>query len=257
MLETLRTWLNGNKEYYTGVAIYATLGDNAALLSLFRQGKNTYNTKRMEEELLSICNTLKSKLNTDDTKVRIPITTPTPAAFNKAKIQHKEEQHTETFYRKKHQHGGVTSPLNEELYNACKREADLVYKEAMNLRAELFVLGRQNGFEDLNRPDLVQQRSKLAVNVVVLFKKAGKLYDRADYVKKNGRLSNEMEPDDEENEYNDLPDHLVKKTLDNLRKNYNKMVKRQATPDRVALLQKHEKSIKKLAEKWDLLNIKA
>ncbi len=251
MLETLRTWLNGNKEYYTGVAIYATLGDNKALLSLFRQGKNAYNSQRLKEELLSICNILKSKLNTDDTKVRIPITTPTNTAI-KAKIQH-----TETIYRQEHQHGGITSPPNEELYNACKREADLVYKEAMNLRAELFALGKAKGYEDINRPDLVQQRSKMAVDVVVLYIKAGKLYDKADYVKKNGRLPNEMEQDDEENEYNDLPDHLVKKTLDNLRKNYNKMKKRPQVSDRVALLQKHEKSIKKLAEKWDLLNIKA
>lgn len=257
MLETLRTWLNGNKEYYTGVAIYATLGDNAALLSLFRQGKNAYNTKRLEEELLCICNSLKSKLNTDGTKVRISITTPTLAAFNKAKIQHKEEQHTETVYRKKHQPGEIISLPNEELYNACKREADLVYKEAMNLRAELFALGKAKGYEDINQPDLVQQRSKMAVDVVVLYIKAGKLYDRADYVKKNGRLPNEMEQDDEENEYNNLPDHLVKKTLDNLRKNYNKMKKRPQVSNRVALLQKHEKSIKKLADKWDLLNIKA
>ena len=65
-----------------------------------------------------------------------------------------------------------------------------------------------------------------------------------------------MENDEEETEYDNLPDHLVKKTLDNLRKNYNKIKNREQTPERIELLQKHEKNIKKLMAKWDLLNIK-
>jgi hypothetical protein len=240
MLETLRAWLNGTKEYYTGVAIYATLGSNSTLLSLFRKGKSLYNSKRLEEELLVICNNLKSRLTNNHAAVPYIIV---PAV--KAKVQAQESQ-------------SVTpvSNFNEELYTACKREADLVYKEAMNLRAELFALGRAQGYEDINRPDLVQQRSKMAVEVVVLYNKASKLYERANYVKEHGRLPNEIENDEEETEYDNLPDHLVKKTLDNLRKNYNKIKHREQTPERIELLQKHEKNIKKLMTKWDLLNIK-
>ena len=241
MLETLRAWLNGNKEYYTGVAIYATLGDNKALLTLFRQGKSSYSYKRLEEELLIICNTLKSKLSTYGnattlSTANIPINT---------QISEKGYQPLKS-----------VSNFNEELYNACKKEAGLVYKQAMNLRAELFALGRVQGYEDINRPDLVQQRSKTAVEVVVLYNKASKLYDKANYVKQYGRLPNEMENDEEETEYDNLPDHLVKKTLDNLRKNYNKIKNREQTPERIELLQKHEKNIKKLMSKCDLLNIK-
>ncbi len=238
MLETLRAWLNGNREYHTGVAIYAMTGSNTALLSLFRKGKSDYNSKRLEEELLSICHSLKSKSDTNAATFQRTTTT------IQTKITKLGTQSIAT----------ITKP-NEKLYNACKKEADLIYKEAMNLRAELFAMGRSYGFEDVNRPDLVRQRSKMAIDVVVLFNKASKLYDRAVYVKQHGRLPDDTEDNNEENQYDDLPDHLVKKTLDNLRKNYNKIKKRPQTPERIELLQKHEKNIKKLTARWDLLNI--
>ena len=95
------------------------------------------------------------------------------------------------------------------------------------------------------------------MNVVEGYKEASELYDKAEYVRINGRLPDQpaLEPDDE-SDYDNIPDHMVKQELDNLRKNYNKMKKRPQTPERVVLLQKHEMNIKKLEDKWHSLKPK-
>jgi ribosome-binding ATPase YchF (GTP1/OBG family) len=123
----------------------------------------------------------------------------------------------------------------------------------MNLRAVAFSLATVEGFEDVNRPDLVAKRSPIVVDAVIKYQRASKLYDIAKYVHDHGRLPNEDAEHDEATEMDAVPDELVKSTLDNLRKNYNKMKKREQTPERVALLQKHVTNIKKLEARWHLL----
>ena len=61
MLETIRNWLNGNREYYNGVAIYSQAGTNENLLKVLKQGPNDFRVKRLQEELLALCNELKKK----------------------------------------------------------------------------------------------------------------------------------------------------------------------------------------------------
>ena len=241
MLHTLRAWLNGDREYFAGVVLYSKVGGNDALLNLFKKGKSDYTNNRLQEELLSIFNQLKSKENGNPVPVEIPPGSSTdPHVPAESNVQQRNDERP--------------VPTNHAtLYNSCKHHADKTYKEVMNMRAELFALARRDDFEDPNTPDKIAAREKLAISVVTGFQKTSQLYDKADYVKHHGKLPNDNDEEEPTADYDALPDHLVKQTLDNIRKNYNKMKKREATPERLALLQKHKSNIEKLAERWRLL----
>lgn len=137
---------------------------------------------------------------------------------------------------------------NPDLYTACKLQADNTYKKAMNHRAVLFSMVPSELYEDPNRPDLVEQRSKLCILVINLYNEASELYDKADFVRINGVLPEVVKNTIDEIDI--IPDHLVKSKLDNLRKNYNKTKKREQTPERITLLQKHQSDILKLDKRW-------
>ena len=230
MLDALRAWLNGNREYFTGVALLQQLSTNTALLNLLRKGKTDFTYKRLQDELLQICNKMKAYPSFVIQK-NVP-----PAA--------KPSQQDQTGDEIK----------NPALYNACLKEAHLLYKEMMNERAILFASANVESYEDVNRPDLVHERSKAAVDLVVKYQRVSQLYDRANHVKLHGALPQYLQQENEvQNEYDSLPDHLVKQTLDNMRKNYNKIKKRPQTAERIALLQKHEANINKLVARWQLL----
>lgn len=242
MLDKLRTWLNGNREYYSGVTLYASVGTNKDLLLLFQKGQNDFREKRLHEELLLICKQLKNANATN--------TTSEP---DKSGTASKSDNKSHTLGQNNSDKKRTESvlPVNEELYNTCKATADKHYKEVMNKRAVLFSLARLETTEDPNTEERINARSLLSVQVVNGYKNVSQLYEQADFVKMHGYLPDQSDTD--ENEYEHLPNELVKQTLDNLRKNYNKIKSREQTPDRVALLQKHKSNIEKLESKWRLL----
>jgi hypothetical protein len=248
MLEALRLWLNGNRDYWPGVILYAQCKPDTRLIALMKKGKTDFTTKRLYEELLAECNRLKAIDNVSTENGESTNTT-----TNEERAESRLGDLAPTIRKETILVSPPKEPVNPTLYEACKLKADNQYKEAMNLRAVLFGEATVQGYEDVNRPDLVQKRSKKAVDVVVLFNRASKLYEIADYVKLHGRLPNEDAEHDEATEMDAVPDELVKSTLDNLRKNFNKMKKREQTPERVVLLQKHEGNIKKLEARWHLL----
>lgn len=225
MFQTLQVWLNEKGDYYTGVAIYSQLSHDANLLTILRKGPNEFREKRLKEILLEAYENLKGAAPTKSA-------TKTPA--KKITKLHVEQP-----------------PVNPELYNACKIEADHKYKKVMNDRAILFKMAQVENFQDPNTIERIEARTKLAIDVVQEWKTVSELYDRANYVKLHGRLPDNGE--EEENEYDHLPDHLVKLRLDNARKAYNKLKKKESTPERVALMQGHEETIKKLEKKWHSL----
>lgn len=272
MLTTLRAWLNGKREYFTGVALYDTLGNDAVLKSLFKKGQTNFSYERLQDELLKICEQLKKQNNgSNSSHPRTSVGMGTKATGNnqlqkptkeKEKKSDVEIQQTSlgsSTCAATSEENSKPDTQNSQLYDACKKEADKKYKEVMNMRAELFALARMDDFTDVNMPDKVQAREKLAVAVVAGYQQVSKLYDRADYVKQHGRLPHdENSPlgDGGEENVDNIPDHLVKQTLDNLRKNYNKIKKREQTPERIALMQKHESTIKNLEARWNLLKAK-
>jgi hypothetical protein len=268
MLETLREWLNGKRDYITGVAIYSQVGDNGGLLALFKKGSNEFRERRLVEELLLICTALKSQQNG---KSILPGTCMDKGAAGNNKSTGKPKSDngdgkeatiraTGTGKADKNKDGSSILDrtasdsdlaVNPDLYNACKAEADKNYKEVMNMRAVLFAMAPADDFSDANTPEKINNRTKLALDVVQGFQKISQLYDRADYVKLHGRLP-DQDPG-EENEYDHLSDHLVFAKLNNARKALSKLKKHEPTAERIALMQKHKSIIEKLEPKWLLL----
>jgi hypothetical protein len=248
MLEVIREWLNGSREYFKGVAIYARAGNDADLLEVMKKGKNDYRDKRLQVELLAICNELKGNKNYGQESRQ---QSGQKSRQNFPILSNLTTNQDKPHYRNEH----IIEPVNQELYNACKLEADHEYKKVMNARAILFNLANTAEFIDPNTPDLISQREKLAIEVVTSYQKTSELYDKANFVKVKGHLPHD---DDlaEVSEFDNLPDHLVKQQLDNARKSYNKLKNKEQTPERVALLQKHQSNLQKLETKWHSLQPK-
>lgn len=244
MLEILRTWLNGDRIYKSGILIFNIICKEQSLLkTVLNRGNTADNQLRLEKELLQHFNFLKNcgqKPNETDSSKK---------GFKKDQSQKNPAKKSDTITKTAIQSSEIPCIPNIALWEACKLQANNKYKEAMNKRAVLFSMLPSELYSDPNTPDLVKQRSPLAIEVVELYNEASLLYDRADFVEKHGVLP------DQENSAEDkpIPDHLVKSTLDNLRKNLNKIKVKEQTPERIILLQKHTEKIKYLEERWHSL----
>lgn len=247
MLDALRAWLNGKRDYFMGVALFAKLSDNKKLHRLLLNGPTQFNVKRLADELNDICTKMKEE--TPPELRSFPYQgTPEGGTYlsecvanpSKIKLQPKAADQ---------------EPVNPVLYQSCHQTAKKEYKETMDTRAVLFHLAKVDDYTDVNRDDLVKQRCALALQVVKGYNKASALFEQADYVKINGRLPGDDDDQEEDgkNDYDQLPDHLVHYTLDLLRKSYNKLKLKPETPERLQKLQADEKNIKKLELRWDLL----
>lgn len=253
MLDTLRAWLNGTRDYNTGAALYNIVGTDEEKKALFAQGYSLYRNFKLQEELLAICKSLKTQKNAT---ANVPASAaPAKRGISKKEKANELNQLIASITDQAAAIAKAISPPNPELYKACKLEADKVYKEYSNKRAVLFHMIPENKYEDANRQDLVAGRKDLALEVVRLHQKTSELYDLADHVKLHGRLP-DQEPDDIDNEIADLQDHQVKPALDNARKAHNKLKGKDQTAERVVLMQKHEAKIKKLEDRWASLNQK-
>lgn len=216
MLQELRSWLNGSREYYSGVALYEMLGDDPVMLRIFKKGKTEFTTKKLPNILLEICDRLKEK---------------NQPAIKIISAPGKEND----------------LPYNKSLHEAAMREALHLYKNMMNERAVLFSMVNVPGYEDINTPAQILERGKLAVNLVLKNQLVSKLYDDAAYIRQYGKRPEDSEPT---SEFEALPDHLVKEALNNARKAYNKLKLKEQNTKRVARLQQHAENIQKLEARW-------
>lgn len=255
MLEQLRSWLNGSRDYTSGVILYLHLGDNEALKNLLKKSKNDYNVKRLQQELQAICVYLKSiqygtTNNEESSSTSIKKSKP---AFDEEKRNGFKPTNGAS------QNDILATPsaqeklnFNSQLFDACHQEATKKYKEAMNARAVLFNMLPADEYADPNQQDFVLQRSDLAIKVVDLYNEASDLFDRAAYVKEHGKLPDAARATDAiDMEF--IPEYQVKQHLDNRRKNYNKLLKKEASPETVIKIQQHEKDIKILKCRWQSL----
>lgn len=224
MLEKLRAWLNGDRDFNEGKLLYFTVGKNLHLKTLLVQvGKTPISYQMLQEELMDICKQMKAA---GDGKAASVATIPIAA---------KETP-------------------NKALYDACLDEAHVKYKEAMNPRAELLRKCQSLRVVNINSPDLIEQRKQLAIDVVSHYTHASLLFDRADYVKQHGKLP-EAPEEPKSIPVAALHDCMVFYTLEQYRKNYNKLKSRSKTPERVAMMQRYEGDIKTLEERWHLLKL--
>ena len=239
MLEQLRAWANGKREYYAGVALLAEAGGAAPLLAVLKKGPTAFSIAKLQSELLAICNQLKAKQNENPTSISISGDKPGPI---------KDTEGGEAITN--------STGANPQLYEATRQEALKVYKTAMNDRAILFSQVNALGAEEVNLPHHVASRASLAIAIVCNYNEASRLFDIADHVKQHGRLPDDIAQSPGQSEYDALPDDKVHTTLDNLRKAYSKLKAKEQTPKRVALMQQHKSNIEKLEVKWRLLKEK-
>jgi hypothetical protein len=255
MLQTLIAWLNGTREYNMGVAIYRIIGEDYKLKILFEKGYNLYNNFRLQEELKRICDEEKKKLQ-KQVELHVGVIKVTDKILSSFKNKNNGKPpvklpamggYGET---EKIEENKAESIPNTALYEAARNEALIVYKETMNKRALLFNMVPSD-YTEPNKGDLVLARQPLALEVLRGSIEYSKLFDKADYVKKHGKLPEAY--DSEDDGIAELQDHEVKQALDNARKAFNKLKGREQTAERVALMQKHQDKILKLEERWRCL----
>ena len=235
MVERLFAWLQTNKkDYGAGVALYCAYGADMRLKHVFLQGKNPFNETRLVQELQKLAG------------VELPtLSAPKVPAIVR---QHDIDKPTNP---------SLPSAQATALLAATQREAHTAWKELMNQRALLFSLCKNvDDWEDENDPQRVSMRGKLALDILQFNDKVVMpAYDKLDYVKAHGKLppvhASATQQLDED--YANLPDHKVKQTIDNLRKNLSKLRKREQTPERVAIITNHEASLQKLLIRWGSL----
>lgn len=254
MKETVRAWLNGTRDYYMGIELFKILSNDKILQVAFSKGETPFNSKRLQEEMLKIFNSLntskslKAKEDISTSKTFVDRNGNAQSQTNREKASKIFDVIANTATKIME----CVAGSNPELYNVTREKAISKYKQAMDKRAIVFNMVPSEAFADQNKPDDVLARSPLCLEVVKLYNEASQLFDDADYVKIHGRLP-DQEPEPEEDPIDKLQPHEVKQALDNARKAFNKLKGKEETPERLVLKQKHLKNIEKLEAKWHSL----
>ena len=218
--DVLSYWLNNSDhDYVQGVNLISVLSTDKDLVSFFQKYNSDFAHRRLVEELEKIY---------EGMMATVPLT-PTVV---------EEEQ------------APPRLPKNPELEVAAAHKASQLYKQMMNDRAVLFNLTKVEGWDDPNKPDLVEQRRQLALSICAQNYEVGEAYDELAHVRQHGTLPNTEEEKQEEGE---VPDLELKPTIDNLRKALSKLRQKEQTPERVAKIQQHESRLQELLQRWNRL----
>lgn len=232
MLEVIRCWFNGSMDYYPGVALAAQFYENKALLLVLQKSDNNRNRQRLKEIMEHEFTRLSELQPKNNKEVELP----------------EKKERCESKTKEKPAQSFEGSPV----YKSALSEADKAYRQVMAKRTELFLQTRVLEYEDPNTPDKVKIRAQMAIEVVEGYRKASRLYEKANFVQKHGRLPDAEQTDENELEF--LPDFRVQQVLNNARKALSKLKKKPLTTERVALMEVHQNRIKTLEKRWAMLN---
>ena len=223
MLDLLRSWFNGSRDYHHGVKLFHILSDDPSLKSFFSNNASDYTARRLHEEMEKLYNKLKQP------ELSIIEVRPMPQA----------EKLVEACVVSK----------NPDLEQVCDQKALQLYKQMMNDRAILFNLTKVEGWDDVNKPDLVEQRRVLALQICSRNYEVSQAYTELEHVRLHGTLPSEEQPESEK----EISDLQLKRTIDNLRTSLSKLRKREQTPERVAIIQKHQGNLDSLLLRWNAI----
>lgn len=255
MLQQIRDWLNGNRAYEYGIILLKQCPPvNDQLINLLIEvGPNSRNNVRLHQALLKEYESLRLEAPAVVVDASDRIEEAKAKPHSSLIIHNSSLKNSKPSKPAQHTKPPKPSKTYEDspIYLSARQEANLFYKDLMNERAILFNHCKVENWEDVNQPVLVQLRSKAAVKIIQDYRHLSALYDKAEFIRVNGRLP--FAENHAENEYDALPDYLVKTTIDKLRNNINKMRKRELNTERIALIEKHEENLKKLRERWHLL----
>lgn len=221
-MQDLAAWLNSNRDYKTGVQIYLKYGDNQQFVQLLLDGETQYTRANLFENLKTIYYQIKngtSQTNTVVKKQHTEVTVPVVPHPDQKPVVVKTQ----------------TPKLQKgTLYDACKLQADKLYKELMNLRAELFQLCPivETKMEN-DEFTFVNDRRNIVLRMMDLQYETDQAYDKLRYVEEHGVLPTVKEAKEEEIPSNPIQLMNFKK---NLVSGINKLKKKEQTPERIALL---------------------
>ncbi len=220
-MQDLTAWLNSKRNFKEGVQIYLKYGDNKQFVQLLIDGETEYTRKNLFENLRGIYYTLKNGTTQTD-----PVVKKQQAEVEAPVVTHADQTQVLEMVP-------APQPQIGELYNACKREADKLYKELMNLRANLFSLCDVHDHSNDNDTLLVQQREVFVLQLMDLQYETDQAYAKLRYVEEHRTLPTFTEPRPEEIPTNPILLLTFKK---NLVSGINKLKKKEQTPERIALL---------------------
>jgi hypothetical protein len=230
MVERLHDWLSTHRpDYGKGVALYCLYGNNKQLKQLLLKGETEFTARQLKEELRQL-----------------------HASALPSTIIASLEKRVETSAMAADRCVNAVKPsANAALIEHCQTAAAKAYKTLMNKRAVLLRLCQVQEWDDVNSPDKIETRGQLALELLQYNQKeVTPAYDTLDYVQEHGQLPPKADAMGGDDTPIDVPDVLVKPTIDNLRKNLNKIKKRPETPERIALISQHEATLNKLLERW-------
>ncbi len=216
MDKDLLRWLNSpQKEYTAGLNILHRLGNDEALVrKLINEGSDATNRQLLFDSLRAIFYRLKGIA---PQAAPAQATAPTPEV--------------------------VATPKNPELEKATKLEADKYYKILANTRAQLFGLCTIERMPNENNAEAVSLRESLALQIMDMQSDVDIAYSRYRYVCEHGKLPEEVSDADQSEELPTNPILLERKRV-NLIKSINKLKAKEATPDRVTLIQQLSSTLK-------------
>jgi len=216
-MEQIKAWLNSSKPYAQGLQLYAEFGRDASILRRLHQGENPTNK-------VLLFNSLKQLLNPVLAKPK-PVLTP----IIQSPVSVPE----------------ISKDKSNPIAEAAKREADLLYKEMMDVRAVLFSLCPLEEEPLENSENAVESRNKLAIRLHELQYDVDNAYDKYRYA-----LEHESLPPTIAHEVID-PVRLFQE-ITNIRKNlswYKR--KKDQTAEVLSAIKEREERLEKLLKQYE------
>ena len=221
-IETLRSWLNGSRDYRTGVVLFQEWCTDLKRLQVLAKYHNKRNAEWLADEIRAEFDRLKESAGS----------TSKPAKKTPVRFKEPDQQ--------KH------NPLYEE----CRQEAIKAYKLVMRKRSKLLELTEA---EDVNNTLLIERRAPLALEIIKEWIRVSSLFERADFVKAHGKLPDGVNLETQE-DFAFIADSDIPATLIRLKNNLRKTRSRPVSEQRLKRIAELEDQIKKLQQKWDSLN---
>ena len=228
MIDTIKVWLqNINRSFPDGVKLYLAVSTHEPLKLFYSKAPGSdANKAKLYEALKAIYYSLKNghKLsNMEKIAVEQPV-------IHLHKVEEKKV-------------------VNEELVKACELDAKKAYMLLQNEKVRLAQMVTVDPELNENSEVNMAMRAPLAFSILELDATMREAYDTLEYVKEHGHLP-------ETKEAKPLPENPVELVYKEL--NVGKLIskyKRQAqTPKIVALIQKHEETLKQIKNGIDQFN---
>lgn len=211
MVDEIISWLNSDRNFNSGILLLEKYGDKD-LATILKNTQSNDKGRRLFFRLKLMLKPIPSKAISKPIEPGAKIITQqhhTQPSFNRDATKGIVKETVQPSIRTNHYE-------NLEIAHATKRNADRLYKELSNKRAELFLKCNVDESPFENNPDFISNRALLVREIMRLQKNVDKAYEEYRFVIQYGRASN--------TQANVLQDPiLLHQSISNLRKSISKI----------------------------------